>query len=85
MDSKNIEAAILLFPSNKPDPASLQSELEVFFDICIEKKVASMEDVMKIAIEQKYVFKDSFLFCQLIYTAAFSVATRLETSENLAL
>lgn len=75
MDSKNIEAAILLFPSNKPDPASLQGELEVFFDICIEKNVASMEDVMKIAIEQKYVFKDSFLFCQLIYTAAFSVAT----------
>lgn len=34
-----------------------------------------MEDVMKIATEQKIVLKDSFTFCQLICTAAYSVAS----------
>ncbi|CAH0560609.1 unnamed protein product [Brassicogethes aeneus] len=43
MNYKNIEAAVLLYHSNKPDPGSLQGELEVFFDICIEKKAAFME------------------------------------------
>lgn len=75
MDNKNIEDAILLYPCNKPDSTSLQSELEVFFDICIEKRAASMEDVMKIAIKQRDVLKESFIFCQLIYTTAYSVAT----------
>lgn len=46
-----IEAAISLYPCNKPDPYSLKSQHEVFLDICIEKSAATMEDVMKIAIE----------------------------------
>jgi ABC-type bacteriocin/lantibiotic exporter with double-glycine peptidase domain len=73
---ENIEKVISLYPPyNRPDPCSLLAQLEILFDMCIKKGAANMQDVMQVSISCKDVLRQAFTFCQLIFTAGYSVAT----------